>query len=118
MLYLTIPLELAILNYMVWREVKNMAHKEIVQTDVLVAIDEVSKKRTYETAECEIEGFVDVGDVMTFTTAQMKRYNQGLTLEAQRKLRPAYLEEMGIVPAKATSTRVRTKGKAIDISME
>ena len=90
-------------------------HKELVQADVLVKTDADGRKH-YETVECEVNK-VNSGDEMTFTSGQAHRYNVGLTLEAQGKLRDAYKTQHGLKVSTAKGKEI-TKGESIDIDIE
>ena len=87
-----------------------MAHKEIVQAKVNIGDNKMV------VVECEISK-VDSGDSMTFNSTQANRYNQGLTLEAQRKLRDSYLTSKGLKVSTAKGKEI-TKGEAMDIDID
>ena len=85
-------------------------HKEIVQAQVKVG------EGKYAVVECEVTK-MDSGDSITFNSVQAGRYNQGLTLEAQRKLRDSYLTSKGLKVSLAKGKEV-TKGESIDIDID
>ena len=85
-------------------------HKEIVQAQVKVAPDK------YELVECEVN-MMDNGDSVTMTSVQASRYNVGITLEAQRKLRDARLKALGLKVSTAKGKEI-TKGESLDIDMD
>jgi len=85
-------------------------HKEIVQAQVKIG------EGKYVTVEAEVNK-VNAGDTMTFTVAQANRYNQGLTLEAQRKLRDTYLTSKGLKVSTAKGKEI-SKGEDVAIDMD
>ncbi len=85
-------------------------HKEIVQAQVKVG------EGKYTIVECEVTK-VDNGDSITFNAVQANRYNQGLTLEAQRKLRDSYLTSKGLKSSTAKGKEV-TRGENVNIDIE
>ena len=87
-----------------------MAHKEIVQAKVNIGNDK------YDLVECEVSK-ADAGDSLTLTTTQADRYNVGLTLEAQRKLRDKHLVSKGLKVSTAKGKTLE-KGTKVTISLE
>ena len=85
-------------------------HKQLVQANVNIG------DKQYVKVECTVNE-MDSGDVITLTPVQAYRYNVGLTLEAQRKLRDSYLESKGLKVSMAKGKTI-TKGESLSIDID